>query len=276
MASPSSRRIVSGRDRPALSPCAEIVRDQARDRWLATLFAPPEAREALFALYAFDHEIARVADAVSQPMPGLIRLQWWRDALDGIDAGRPLAHPVVLALHREWPRLAPARERLHAAIDARERDLEDEAFADAAALEPYLEAASTGITLAALEVLGVREQAARAAGREIGLARGLVGLLRSAAAGGAGRRLLPATGEGGLAAQGRSLGERARAHLRAARRLRAQVPRAALPALLPAALLASDLARLERAGHDPASRTLERRPALAPLKLLWLNARGVF
>jgi NADH dehydrogenase [ubiquinone] 1 alpha subcomplex assembly factor 6 len=276
MASPSSRRIVSGRDRPTLSPCAEIVRDHARDRWLATLFAPPEAREALLALYAFDHEIARVADAVSQPMPGLIRLQWWRDALDGIDAGRPLAHPVVLALHREWPRLAPARESLHAAIDARERDLEDEAFADAAALEPYLEAASTGITLAALEVLGVRQQAARAAGSEIGLARGLVGLLRSAAAGGAGGRLLPATSGVGLAAQGRSLGERARAHLRAARRLRPQVPRAALPALLPAALLADDLARLERAGHDPGSGALMRRPALAPLKLLWLNARGVF
>jgi NADH dehydrogenase [ubiquinone] 1 alpha subcomplex assembly factor 6 len=265
-----------GGSRLELSPCAEAVRAHDRDRWLATLFAPPEAREALFALYAFDHEIARVADVVSQPMPGLIRLQWWRDALDAIDGDSPLAHPVALALHREWPRLAPARDQLHAAIDARERDLEDEAFADAAALERYLDAASTGIVLAALEVLGVREGAAREAGREIGLARGLVRLLRSAAAGGARRRLLPATREESLAAQGRALGERAGAHLQAARRLRPQVPRAALPALLPAALIAGDLARLRRAGHDPGSGALERRPPLAPLRLLWLNARGVF
>jgi NADH dehydrogenase [ubiquinone] 1 alpha subcomplex assembly factor 6 len=267
---------VANRGRAALSPCAETVRAHDRDRWLATLFAPAEAREALLALYAFDHEIGRVADLVSQPMPGLIRLQWWRDALDAIDAGRPLPHPVALALHQDWARLAPARERLYAAIDARERELEEAAFADAEALEHHLDAVSAGITLAALEVLRVRERAARAAGREIGLARGLVVMLRRAAAGGAARRLLPATGGKGPEGHNRMLGERADAHLRAARRLRAQVPRTALPALLPASLIARDLARLHRAGPDPEGGALERPSPLAPLRLLWLSARGRF
>ena len=34
--------------------CADYLRETDRDRYLATLFAPADRREALFALYAFD------------------------------------------------------------------------------------------------------------------------------------------------------------------------------------------------------------------------------
>ncbi len=37
--------------------CAALVREADRDRYLATLFAPAEHRDALFALYAFNVEI---------------------------------------------------------------------------------------------------------------------------------------------------------------------------------------------------------------------------
>ena len=61
--------------------CAALVREADRDRYLATLFAPAEQRDALFALYAFNVEIARVRELAREPMPGEIRLQWWREAL---------------------------------------------------------------------------------------------------------------------------------------------------------------------------------------------------
>ncbi len=64
-----------------LSACGRIVRENDPDRFFCTLFAPPAKREALFALYAFNHELARVAESVSEPMLGEIRLQWWREAL---------------------------------------------------------------------------------------------------------------------------------------------------------------------------------------------------
>ena len=63
--------------------CAALVRESNRDRYLATLFAPAEKRDALFALYAFDAEISRVRDLAREPMPGEIRLQWWREMLLG-------------------------------------------------------------------------------------------------------------------------------------------------------------------------------------------------
>ena len=59
------------------------------DRFLCALFAPAERRDDLLALLLFNDELARIPDAVTQPVTGLIRLQWWRDALDELLTGRP-------------------------------------------------------------------------------------------------------------------------------------------------------------------------------------------
>jgi NADH dehydrogenase [ubiquinone] 1 alpha subcomplex assembly factor 6 len=272
-------------ERPALSHCAELARRHDPDRFLCALFAPPERREALFALYAFNHEVAKIGEIVREPMVGLIRLQWWRDALEAIDAGRPPAHPVVEALgvaitgHR-LPRGPFAR-----LIDAREFDLERQPPADLTALEGYLEATSSGLTGLALRVLGAATPPALEAGRRGGLAWGLTGHLRALPFhAGEGRIYLPADrlrehgvdpeaiarGEGGEGLRRTVVGlaERAREHLTAARGLRREVPIEALPALLPAALADRYLKRLRRAGYAPFDADLRRRPALAPLELV--------
>ena len=62
------------------------------------MFAPAARREALFALYALNVALSRIGETVSQPMLGEIRLQWWRESLDGIYAGTPRREPVVEAL----------------------------------------------------------------------------------------------------------------------------------------------------------------------------------
>src|SRR5215471_18639800 len=62
-----------------LSPVAALVRRHDRDRFQTVLFAPAARREALFALYAFNYEIARVRETVTEPVLGQIRLQWWRE-----------------------------------------------------------------------------------------------------------------------------------------------------------------------------------------------------
>ena len=55
--------------------CQNQVRQHDRDRYLTALFAPPARRPGLFALYAFNLEVAKVREAVSEPMLGHIRLQ---------------------------------------------------------------------------------------------------------------------------------------------------------------------------------------------------------
>ena len=76
----------------------QLVREADRDRFIATLFAPAEQRDALFALYAFNVEIARVRELAREPMPGEIRLQWWREVIAGLRSGEAAANPVAAAL----------------------------------------------------------------------------------------------------------------------------------------------------------------------------------
>ena len=131
------------------------------------------AREALFALYAFDHEIAKVRHVVREPMAGLVRFQWWRDALDGIDSGQDLRRSRwSRRCTAHWAAFAPLRPRLDAAIDARELELSADPPADLAALERRLEAGCGEITLAAVDLLGASEAPAHAAARHLGLALG--------------------------------------------------------------------------------------------------------
>lgn len=271
-----------------LSHCAALVRSQQPERYLATLFAPAVAREALFALYAFDHEIGKVRQVVSEPMAGLIRLQWWRDALA---AAQPPAHPVARGLHEALGDFALGRDRLEGAIDARERELEEPPPTDLAALEQHLATTSGAITQSALAALGATDPASCAAGERIGLVVGLAGLLRMLPADLAhGRSLLPsaeltrygldpeAVAEAGVRLDPVLvlLAARGVAHLQAARAQRKAVPRAALPALLPGALAGGYLERLGRARHDLLARSDQRRPALAPLTLLWRHTTGRF
>lgn len=163
-------------DRPAgLDACAAIARRHDRERYLACLFAPAERRAALFAVLAANHEIAKTAEVVSDPTIGRIRLQWWRDSLDGIEAGTPRAHEVVQQLAEAVTRDGRILDRLRAVVDAREADLDGEAPETLDDLEAYA-ADTAGVLHAALaDLLGADPEAAA----EAGTAWGLVGLMRA-------------------------------------------------------------------------------------------------
>src|SRR4051794_3292902 len=78
--------------------CAALVRSHDFPRYASTLFVPVSQRRALLALYAFNAEISRVRDQVSQPLPGEIRLQWWTDMLAGVGHGGVEGNPVAAEL----------------------------------------------------------------------------------------------------------------------------------------------------------------------------------
>jgi phytoene synthase len=228
-----------------LSPVAALVRRHDRDRFQTVLFAPAARREALFALYAFNYEIARVRERVSEPTLGRIRLEWWRETIAAAYEDGPVRrHDVVEALTDAIREHQPTREHFERLIDARERDLDDEAPASLAALEDYAEAVSARLVYLALEMLGVDDPAARQAGFHVGIAYGLAGLLRAMPhQARASRPLVPA-----------EVAAAASRHLALARGLRSAVARAAL--LLPAIVAERYLRRLKRAGCDPFDRAV--------------------
>ena len=54
------------------------------DRFFLTLLQPAPVRPALWALLAFNYEVAKTREVVSDPTLGFMRLQWWREALEKI------------------------------------------------------------------------------------------------------------------------------------------------------------------------------------------------
>jgi phytoene synthase len=118
----------------------DLVRRVDEDRWLAARFADAPGRERLSALYAFIYEISRIPESVREPALGAIRLQWWRDAVDGIYAGRPGSDNETvtgLAGLVEWASLD--RAIIDAFIDAREKDLEERPFDQWPEFEAYVD-----------------------------------------------------------------------------------------------------------------------------------------
>jgi 15-cis-phytoene synthase len=155
--------------------CAVLVRENDRDRYLATLFAPGEHRDALFTLYAFKGEISRVRELAREPMPGEIRLQWWREVLAGERTGEAAAHPVAAALKDVLARYEIGHDRLTAMIDAHAFDLYDDPMATLDDLDRYAARTQSGIFDVAAGILGGRN--VETVTHHAGIAYGIVGLL---------------------------------------------------------------------------------------------------
>ena len=108
-----------------------------RERFIACLFAPAEKREALFALIAFNLEIAKIRETVSEVMIGHIRLQCWRETIEGIYAGTVRKHAVAEALAQAIEAAGLPRAAFDRMIDARAADLDEVPPETLAQLETY-------------------------------------------------------------------------------------------------------------------------------------------
>ena len=277
-----------------LSYCGEIVRRFDNDRFVSALFAPPAAREGLFALYAFNLEVARIRERVREPLLGEMRLTWWRETIERLYAGEaPRAQPVAAALAGAVREYALSREPFERLLDGRRADMADAAPADLAALTAYAAATAGSVATLSLEVLG-RAAAAGAAPQaadRVAVAWALAGLLRAVPFHARARRIyLPADlnrragldvwtlferGEtDGLAQVVEWVAAKADETLRAARALRRDVPRAAVPALLVATLADAYLARLARCRFNPFAAAVQRRPGSALARMALNASRG--
>ncbi len=137
----------------AYAHCELLLRENDKDRFLADLFIPAARRRHIHALHAFSLEIARIRELVSEPMPGEIRHQWWRDAIEGDARGGVSANPVAAALIDTIVRFSLSRRSLVSLIDARGFDLYDSPMPDLLSLEAYCKNTSSVLFAMATEIL---------------------------------------------------------------------------------------------------------------------------
>lgn len=158
--------------------CQKLVRHHDPDRYLASLFAPAKARADLWALYAFNYEIAKTREVVSDTTIGLIRLQWWRDVIKEIyEEQTPRRHEVVEPLAGIIKTHDLPRELFDNLIYAREFDLEGLAPANLEGLLNYCDFTNTPLTTLALKIIG--EEANQEAIKAVSVHYALLGTLRA-------------------------------------------------------------------------------------------------
>ena len=248
--------------------CAELVRTHDFGRYASTLFLPADQRRALLSLYAFNVEISRVREQVSQPLPGEMRLQWWTDMLAGAGhggvEGNPVAAELMLSV-RNW-RLPV--ERLSRLIDEHQFDLYNDPMPTMAALEGYINDTSSALFSLGARIAGWQSDEIEHLASHAGLAQGMAHVLSTLPLDASRRQLfvplqiLESSGSdleevfaGKQTPKLRSalnqLIDEAQAHLKTALALLATAPPQARPVFLPLALVSRDLDRLSRADNDP-------------------------
>lgn len=190
----------------AFSECEQAVRTHDPDRFFAVLFAPEDKRPHLYALTALYYEIAHAASAPREPMLKEIRLTWWRETIERARAGKPRDHAVARALTETLKAHDLPDALFEAMIAAR-----GAGFSGAAEAEAHADG-----TVGSLMRLMARVLGGEADVRDAAIAYGL-----------AGRR------DGAFADL--DTDTLANQHFAQARRTR--IPRALLPAVLPAALV---------------------------------------
>lgn len=279
----------AGDAKDAAAFCADLVRSRDFARYAATIFVPAEQRRALLALYAFNVEVARVREQVTQPLPGEIRLQWWTDTLAGQDhggvEGNPVAAELLLAI-RSFKLPVAMLSRL---IEEHQFDLYNDPMPTMAALEGYLNDTSSALFALAARIAAPPLPEIDHLARHAGLAQGFVQVIATLPHDASRRQLfLPQqllTSHGSAldeifagkqtprlrAAIDQLIGE-AREHLETALSLLANVPSEVRPAFLPLAVVKRNLARLSRADNDPFVPRVPSR--LSTLWTLWRASRS--
>jgi len=104
--------------------CADQVMRHDYEHYVMTLFAPRKQRGALWAIYAFNLELKKVKTLVREPMMGLVRFQWWRDAITQLYAGNTLRHQVLEGISAELKNIHWQENDFQDLINAYENDFE--------------------------------------------------------------------------------------------------------------------------------------------------------
>lgn len=274
-----------------LSDCAKYVREHDNDRFLSVLFSPADYREDLFALYAFNLELSKIRETVSEPLIGRMRLQFWRDAVPQMMEGTPPSHYVAEVLAGAVKMHDLSASHLNEIIDTRETDLDDIPPKDLDAVVAYAEGTSSSLIKLAFGILGVTGEHADTCAKDAGIAIALIGLVRAIPyMSSTGRITLPFNlcRDAGLdpekplqwptnpdvSAITLPMLKCAAHHLNAARANAGRLPRSAVPALLPMSLASLYLKRLQSLGGDPALFAARTPGVSRHVTMLWRSIIG--
>ncbi|XP_032761900.1 NADH dehydrogenase (ubiquinone) complex I, assembly factor 6 [Rattus rattus] len=264
--------------------CLELLRKRDYESYLCSLLFPAECQRSASALRAFNVELAQVKDLVSEKTIGLMRMQFWRKAVEDMFCDNPPHQPVAMELWKAVKRHNLTKRWLLRIIDEREKNLDDKAYRSIRELENYAENTQSSLLYLTLEVLGVKDVHADHAASHIGKAQGIVTCLRATPYHSSQRQVflpMDVCVKHGVSQEDflrrnqdknvrdvvYDIASQAHLHLKHARSFHSRVPAQAFPAFLQTVSLEDYLKKIQRVDFDIFHPSLQQKNTLLPLSL---------
>lgn len=174
-------QILSGTVYPFATRCIPLIYARKYDSPSYTLshFVKPSMHPAYMAIRAFNIELARIPDVVSNPTIGAMRMQFWRQTIDSTFNERPPEEPVAVLLGSylaQGHKLS--KTWFHRIINTRDGKLSHPGFTDLAELESYAENAYSTLIYLTLSALPMHSVTMDHLASHIGKAAGIAATLR--------------------------------------------------------------------------------------------------
>lgn len=164
----------------ALAYCSGLVQKYDSPSYTLSHFIQPHALPAYLAIRAFNIEISRIPDIVSNTTIGQMRHQFWKDTINKTFDGNPPEEPVaiLLASYVHDTGIRMNKTWFQKIISAREQALLRPGFTNLSALETYAESTYSTLLYLTLSALPLNSLTADHVASHVGKAAGIAAVLR--------------------------------------------------------------------------------------------------
>ncbi|GJD07350.1 NADH dehydrogenase (ubiquinone) complex I, assembly factor 6 [Galdieria sulphuraria] len=155
--------------------CLDLLRRYDHDQFLVNLVQPNTHRRAHAAIRAFNVELTRIRQIVTNEDLGRLRVTFFREALERAFAATPDKQPVLDLLSEAIVQFGLSKKWFERLLSAREADLSLPNFQTIQEVEHFTESTQSSLLYAYLETFGKRQlslpvyQAASHLGQALGL-----------------------------------------------------------------------------------------------------------
>lgn len=160
--------------------CTQLVRDNARDLYLADLLLPEIARSKAIVLHAFHVEVTNITLGKGDPLAREVRLQWWAEVTSKVREEEAEGHPVARAILILMANEPLVQAALSAKIDAHVFDLYQDPMPDRTTLEGWCGETRSSLYQLVAQFCGAEAKSDLAdASGHAGCCMGIIGILEN-------------------------------------------------------------------------------------------------
>eukprot|EP01119_Soliformovum_irregulare_P017284 TRINITY_DN5111_c0_g1_i1.p1 TRINITY_DN5111_c0_g1~~TRINITY_DN5111_c0_g1_i1.p1 ORF type:complete len:331 (-),score=66.26 TRINITY_DN5111_c0_g1_i1:95-1087(-) len=248
--------------------CQTSVQGRDHEHWLGgLLIKDPKSRASFFAIRAFNIEVLNILQTVRDPNLAQIRLAWWKTTIDDIYKGVEQANPITRALAEGIKEFKLTKGWFNKLLNSRSDELNSVAIRTLDQMERVAEDRVSSLQYLALESVGVKNVTADHVASHVGVAMGLVTLLRATPHNASQRRcyfplnlmaqhsvseekLFRGEPDKGIEEVVFEVASIAKLHMDKAKELAPQIPRPAMTVLFPGVIADDYLVRLQNKGFN--------------------------